>query len=236
MSSDDLDKYRKYAPFFIFELCAAPWFLVNSKSLADAKTASDVLAPIIAAVAAFFYVGLGLGRRVWTREIDNHVGQQIRNGILGMIPDDLSVTEDEKRSLSGEVLKELTGIFWEVVDQSNLLVSEKGHFYSNGLVYSLSIDVFLIGCFTGLVYWVACIVTGTAGFAFAGGILILIGILSRAFVTPARRAKHLSLSKQQLDVIKRNESQRVADRIRELVLGWRKDKALAAAGTPDPVR
>lgn len=233
MSKDDLDKYRKLAPFVIFELSAATWFLVSSKSLADAKTASELLAPVIAAIAAFFYVGLGLGRRVWAREISNYVGQQIREGILGMVPSDLSVTEDEKRALGAEVLKELTGIFWEVVDQSTLLVSEKGHFYSNGLTYSTSIDVFLISCFTGLVDWVACLITRTAGFAYAGGILILIGIASRTFVTPALRARHLKLSAQQLDVLNRQESQAVTSKIREIVVGRRKEKAHAAPAAAD---
>jgi hypothetical protein len=144
-----------------------------------------------------------------------------------MIPRDLAVTESERRDLAERgVLRQLTGVFWEAVDHSPVLQSHKEHFYSNGILYSTSIDVFLICSFAAFVYAVAYDITGNGKLGYTSGSLIAIALLCKCFVTPARRARHLELSREQLDLIQRDEAAFVSDRFRQIVIKWRQARGL----------
>ncbi len=228
MTHSELDKWRKYVPFAIFGLCILPWFLVRYKTLAEVKLANELIAPILAVILAFFYVGFDFRRPHWRSEIEAHVGKQIREAVLDMVPKDLAVTEREKRDLRGEVFKELTGVFWEAIDQSDALRSQKEHFYSNGIVYSTSIDVYLICGFFGFIYAGMSLLAKEVTFAYVGMALIVLAVGSRIFVTPRRRAIHLALSREQLDFLRRQKADFVANRFREIVTGWRKRRVLHA--------
>lgn len=227
MTLSELEAWRKRVPWFIFFLCVLPWFLINSKNLAEAKLYSETLVPIAAIVAAYFYTGSDFRRSMWKREIDAHVGRQIRLALLSMVPKDLEITEGEKQDLlQKEIFRELTGVFWEAVDRSDKLRAHKEHFYSNGIVYSTSIDVFLIGGLAGFVYAVASLVTRKLNFAYVAAVFIAIALASRILVTPRRRTRHLVLSAEQLDLLRREQSEFVSSRFREIIVGWRRDRVL----------
>lgn len=226
MTHAELDKWRKYVPFLIFGFCILPWFLVRSKSLADAKVANEIIVPILALTAAFFYVGFDIRRSRWKAEVSAHVGRQIQNALLDLVPKDLAVTENEMHDLQREVFKELTGVFWEAIDQSEVLRSHKEHFYSNGIIYSTSIDVFLICAFAGFVYAVTSLVTGKPDLAYVGASFIAIALASRLFVTPRARKRHLALSDEQLDLLRRNQRDFVSNRFREIIVSWRRERVL----------
>jgi len=222
MTHGDLDTWRKRVPWFIFFLCVLPWFWINSKSLEEAKVRIEIFVPIAAMVATYFYVGSDFRRSRWKKEIDAHVGKQIRVALLGMVPGDLAVTDGEKQELlNREVFRELTGVFWEAIDQSPVLRSHKEHFYSNGIIYSTSIDVFIICSLAGTGYWVASLVMRKADLAYVGGFFILVALASAVFVTPRRRARHLALSAEQLDLLRREQSEFVSNRFRQIIVGWR---------------
>ncbi len=227
MTHSELEKWRKYVPVLIVGLCLLPWFLIRSKSLSEAKTANELIIPVLAVLAAFFYVGLNLRGPHWKREIDTHVGEQIRAALLDVVPRDLEVTEAERRELAErEVFRELTGVFWEAVDRNEVLRSHKEHFYSNGIVYSTSIDVFLICGFGGFCYAVASVLTGDARLAYIGSCLIAIALASRFLVTPRARKRHLELSAQQLDLLRREEGEFVSNRYREIIVSRRRARVL----------
>jgi len=226
MSLSDLEKWRKYVPVVIVTSCLLPWFIIRSKNLAEAKLANDIIVPVLALLVAFFYVSLDLRRPRWKREIDMHVGKQIRAGLLDMVPKHLDVTQSERRDLGkSEVFKELTGVFWEAIDKSELLKSHKEHFYSNGIVYSTSIDVFLICGFAGFCYAVASLVLADINQAYAAAFLIAIALASRVFATPRARNRHMTLSNEQLDLLRREEGDFVSNRFQEIVVGWRRARS-----------
>src|SRR5687767_2394161 len=113
MTHSDLETWRKRIPFFIVALCVLPYILIRSSSLEQAKLVYELIIPALALVAAFFYVGLDIRAQFWKREIDKHIGNQIRTALLDMIPVELQVTERERRDLAQrEVFKGLTGVFW----------------------------------------------------------------------------------------------------------------------------
>ena len=227
MTYSELGRWRKLAPYVISALCILPWFVVRSGSLAGAKPANDVVVPVIALVVAYLYTGLGLRRPLWKKEVEAHVGKQIREAVLGMLPADLAVTENERKELlDREIFGHLTGVFWEAVDSDEVLRSQKEHFYSNGIVYSTSIDVFLICGFVGLLYEGVALALWRAELAYVGASLIALAVISIAFVMPSRRKRHMALSAEQLRLLRRQHSDFIADRFRQIVVSWRRDRLL----------
>ena len=227
MTLSDLNTWRKRVPWFIFALCVIPWFWLKSNSLEETKLYSETIVPVAALIATYFYVGSDFRRSLWKKEIDAHVGKQIRQALLDMVPQDLAVTESEKQELlQREIFKELTGVFWEAIDQSEKLRAHKEHFYSNGIVYSTSIDVFLICGLAGFVYAVASLVTRKPDLAYVGAFSIAIALASRIFVTPRKRKRHLALSAEQLELLRREQSDFVSNRFREIIVGWRRERVL----------
>jgi hypothetical protein len=227
MTLSELGAWRKRVPWFIFSLCVLPWIFIKSKNIAEAKLYSETVVPIAALIATYFYTGSDFRKSMWKSEIDAHVGKQIENALLPMVPKDLAITESEKQDLlKREIFKELTGVFWEAVDRSDRLRSHKEHFYSNGIVYSTSIDVFLIGGVAGFVYAVASLITRKVDLAYVAALFIAVALASRILVTPRRRARHLVLSAEQLDLLRREQSEFVSSRFREIIVGWRRDRVL----------
>jgi hypothetical protein len=227
MTLGDLSAWRKRVPWVIFTLCVIPWFWIKSNSLDETKLYGETIVPVVALIVTYFYVGSDFRRTLWKKEINEHVGEQIRQTLLDMVPDDLAVTEGEKQELlQREIFKELTGVFWEAVDRSEKLRSHKEHFYSNGIVYSTSIDVYLICGLAGLVYAVACVVTRKPALGYVGASSIAIALASSIFVTPRKRERHLALSAEQLELLRRDESDFVSNRFREIIVGWRNKRLL----------
>lgn len=207
---------------FIFGVCLLPWVVLNAKNLDEAKLLSELVLPVIAVIAGFFYVGLDISRSRWKSEQEAHVGKQIREALIDMVPKDLGVTESEKKALAErEVFRDLTGVFWEAVDGNQSLRSLKEHFFSNGIVYSISIDVYLICGFFAFLYAVASLLTRRPEFAYVAILCVSVALLSRFWVTPTKRKRHLELSAEQLELLRREQSDFVSRRFRDIIIGWR---------------
>ncbi|HUN64009.1 MAG TPA: hypothetical protein VMU53_18560 [Candidatus Sulfotelmatobacter sp.] len=219
----ELDWWRKRIPIFIFAACAIPWVLVKAKNGEEFKWYYDTLVTVIAAPLGFFYVGLNVRGALWDEEMEMHVRTQIRRAILELVPKDLAVTEAEKhRLLEREIYKKLAGVFWETVDEDPKLQAQKQHFYSNGIVYSTSFDVFVIcGLSAVFVYSDIAMATRLIEFVYVAAILLVISFLSIFWVMPKCRARHLELSDEQLELIRRVHSASVAEKFRTIVLEWR---------------
>jgi hypothetical protein len=223
MSLDELHVWRKRVPVIVFTACALPWIMVKATNVEQFKLYYDTLVPVIAAVLGFFYVGLDVRGVLWDDEMERYVYPQIRKAILGLVPTDLAITQAEKRRLlEKEIFKKLTGVFWETVDESPQLQAQKQHFYSNGIVYSTSCDVSIICYVSGIFFYGgAALATGLVGFLYAAAILFGIAVLSAGLVTPRYRARHLELSKEQLELISRDHAASVAKKFRAIILEWR---------------
>jgi hypothetical protein len=230
MTLSELGNWRKIVPFTISGLCILPWFLVTARNLDEAKLANELVVPAISLLVAFIYVALNLRGPLWDQERQKHVHKQIRNNVLAMIPRDLEITDEETGNLNGEILKELTGVFWEAVDRNERLRAHKEHFYSNGIVYTTAIDVYLIGAFFGFLYVVASYLTHKMTFGYGGALLVVISLVSKYFFIPRIRTRHLILSRAQLELLRREEADSVSSRLTQIVIGWRRDRILGGTG------
>lgn len=227
MTLDDLHQWRKRVPFFIAAFCVLPWFIVRSRSFSEAESAVRLLVPTLALAFAFFYVSSKLRAPHWNREMDRYVRAQIREALIALIPQDLEVSQEERDQLAqSEIYKELTGVFWEAVDQSPILRAHKEHFYSNGIEYSTAIDGYQICAFFGFCYAVASVALADVVLSYLATVLVVIALLCRFWAIPRTRERHLALSREQLDLLRRERGNFVAERFREIVLGWRRARLL----------
>jgi hypothetical protein len=218
MTKGELDTWRKRVPLFILVIGLTPWAIVSGRSIDEAK----FLVPMLAVVLAFFYVGTNPGRSLWKKEMEAHVGRQIREALLDMIPSDLGVTQPEKEQLSQrEIYRDLTGVFWEAVDNNALLRAQKEHFYSNGILYSTSIDVYILSAIFALAYAVQYSLTSNVAFAWIAVVCAAVSLGSKFIVMPSRRERHLELSAEQLDLLRREQGDFVANRFRQIISSWR---------------
>ena len=222
MTKSELDSSRKRVPLYVFTVGLSLYFIVTAKDLELAKLKNEIIVPFIAAIATYFYVGLGIRKYLWKREMEAHLGKQIRAELLKMIPADLGVSAEEEAKLGEqEIYKELTGVFWEAIDRDEELKAHKEHFYSEGIIYSTSIDIFVIGLVLAVVYLVASLLTERPPVMYLAVAIGVIALLSRILVTPSSRRRHLRLSEEQLDKLRRNQSDFVSKRFRDIVRGWR---------------
>lgn len=232
MTHADLKKWRFRAPFVIAGACVLPYFIVTVTPVADALLINQLIVPLIAMIVAFLYVGLDIRRWHWKSEIRATIGPQIRTALLAMLPEDLHVSDEERTILSREDLfKDLTGVFWEAVDRDPQLVAHKPHFYANGVIYTTAIDVYILAALGGFCYVVGYFATTQRALLALGAGFLLIALVSRYLVVPRVRAKHLALSAEQLDLLRRNQRTFVETRFREIVLSRRREGVLGGGAS-----
>jgi Alpha/beta hydrolase family len=235
MTLSQLQLWRKAVPFFITFFCLLPWFLVRQDSFTQAQMPYTITVLAVGLVAPFLYVVLKLRDPRWKREMAEYVGAQIRNSLITLIPQDLQLSTTEREQLANsEIYKELTGVFWEAIDQSDVLRAQKEHFYSNGIEYSTAIDVFHLARFFGLCYLTASIIFGEVSLFLVGAFLASVAMIARWFAIPRARRHHLALSAEQLDLLRREKGDFVADRFRQIVAGWRGTHHFGQPGVQAP--
>jgi hypothetical protein len=227
MTLADLDRFRSRAPFVITVTCCLPAIFIGVPRLSDVQLINGLLAPAIAIIIAALYVGLDIRNPLWLYETSSIIGPQIKTALLQLLPEELHVSEQEKLVLArDDLFKQLTGVFWEAVDRDDQLKAHKPHFYKNGAKYTTSIDVFILCALSGILYLAAYLVTQQLACLLVGLFLVLLAIISRTLALPGFRSRHLRLSEEQLDLLRRNQKKFVQSRFKEIVLARRIDGVL----------
>ncbi len=220
MTLNSLHFWRKALPF-IAVACIIP-LLVHSGGLDSIPLRYTLAASALALAVPFFYITLKMREASWNREMEGYVRSQIRDSLITLIPEDLKVTAEEREQLKhAEIYKHLSGVFWDTINQDELLRAQKEHFYSNGLEYSTAIDVFLLLRFFGAGYVGLSLLLGDSLLFLCGAGFVAIALGAKWFAIPRVRQRHLQLSIEQLDLLRRQKGEYVSTRFREIVLEWR---------------
>lgn len=236
MTLDSLHSRRKAGPFFIAIACILP-LLVHSGGFQPVLLRFRLGAFAVGLTVAFFYVTLKLREPRWNREQEEHVRAQIRSSLIELIPEDLKVTAEEKKQLeTAEIYRTLSGVFWDTINQDELLRAQKEQFYSNGLEYSTAIDVFLLLRFFGICYLGASLLFGDSVLFIWGTALVGVALAARWIAVPRARRQHLELSTEQLQLLKRQKGDYVSDRFREIVLEWRQTQRPTSTNSKQRLR
>jgi pimeloyl-ACP methyl ester carboxylesterase len=237
MTLRDLQSKRKRIPWIISLTCILPWFCIRPTDLEQAGLLGVLALVGPAVVTAFLYVIANIREPRWRREMDGRLGTQIKNALIALAPADLQITDVERSELlNSEIYKKLTGIFWEAVDQSELLVAQKEHFYSNGFLYSTALDAFLLLRFYGVCYAIASIFLGDPRIFLVSLCLMCLAFVIRWIGMSRARQQHLELSREQLELLVRDKGDFVASRFRDIVQGWRASQANPATARLPPAK
>jgi hypothetical protein len=226
MTKTDLDKWRFLAPFIIVSSTLIPLvYVFIMDSYLEEKIIQIIVTPTCY-ILAFFYSAMKLRNPFWARELNKYVGAQIKTELIKLVPDNLNITSEEKIKLKEkEIWKKLTGVFWEAIDSDPILIKQKEHFYTNGVLYTTSIDLFLILPFVALIYLILYffIITNTLFLCF-GVLCFLVSLFSRYLALPSCRKRHLELSTEQLELLRRNKKDFIAGKFKEIIEEWRLEK------------
>jgi pimeloyl-ACP methyl ester carboxylesterase len=229
MTLSALQASRKTVPFAISMACVVPWIAMRAQSVGECA-----LVVVFALAAGFLYMILDLRGPIWQREKNRYVDTQIRDNLINLIPKDIHVTAEERQQLANsQILGDLGGIFWNTIDQDDVLRSHKQHFYSNGFAYTTSFDGFLLCAVFGVCYAAGSLVLSDSNLLIAGVGLILVGVICRSLAVAARRRRHLDLSREQLNLLKQEKGDFITERFRHIVLGWRAQGRPAAVVPAD---
>jgi hypothetical protein len=222
MTHETLGKWRLWAPGFICTAAATPAVFFSPIQEANRGSVLQYLLPLVAGVVGVLYSALHLRDWLWKSENEAWVGQQIRQEFLKMIPSDLNVTPEERKRLEDkEIHKTLGGVFWESIDGYPELAAQKEFFYQNGFLYTSAIDAALILPFFAVVYYVAFFIGYGRIHSFFASVCLLVAWVACYFVIPKCRRRHLALSSEQLDLIRRRRRDFVEQRFREIITEWR---------------
>ena len=227
MTLSALQIWRKTIPFFLSVVCVLPWTLVRPDAFSQVQIPSAIAILAFALVIAFFYVTLKLREPRWKRENKEYVGEQVKNALLDLIPADLDITPAERVQLAkSEVGKNLDGVLWRAIQQSDVLRAQKEHFYSNGLEYTSVIDVYLLCRFFGICHLAASLILGDLWPFVIGASEISVALIAWWLAIPRTRRAHLNLSAQQLELLRQEQREFVEERFRQIVLGWTDPRGL----------
>lgn len=225
MTKSNLEKWRFCVPFLVVSAAVLPIvvLLVNDPDV-EAKVIKFAVLPVCW-LAAYFYSAMKLRNTCWFRELNAHVTDQIRTELIKLVPSDLEVTQKEEAKLrEKEIWKKLTGVFWEAVDSDTELIRHKEHFYANGILYTTAIDLYIILTLVSMIYLALYWYLRDSLFFVAVLVCVVVALLSRFLVLPRCRKRHLELSSEQLDLLKRKKKDFIRDRFREIVVEWRKER------------
>lgn len=225
MTKSDLERWRFYAPFLVVSAVAVPIVaLLFSDSDAEAKVIKFVVLPACWLVA-YLYSAMKLRNRYWFRELNTHVAEQIRTELMKLVPSDLVLTQEEEAELrEREIWKKLTGVFWEAIDSESELIRHKEHFYANGILYTTAIDLYILMVCASIIYLGLYWCLQDLSFFIGAPVCLAVALLSRLLVLPSCRKRHLELSLEQLDLLKRKKRDFIRHRFREIIVEWRTER------------
>lgn len=220
---DTLSKWRILAPIAICSAATTPGIFFFPIPQSSRETVLHFALPVVAGLAGMLYAALGLRDWLWREEKNRWVGQQIRQEFLKMIPADLGVTPEERVRLDKEEIhNELTGMFWEAIDGYPELAAQKQFFYKNGFLYTSSIDAALILPLIAALYYGLFLLGFGRIHTFFATVCLLVAWVACVLAIPSCRRRHLRLSSEQLDLIRRRRREFVEGRFREIITQWRK--------------
>jgi len=225
MTKSDLDKWRFRAPFIIVSSTLIPLIYVFIMDTDLEVKIIQIFVTPVCYILAFFYSAMKLRNPSWVRELNKYVGAQIKAELIKLAPDDLNITGEEKKKLKEkEIWKKLTGVFWEAIDSDPILIKQKEHFYANGVLYTTSIDLFLILPFVAFIYVILYFFKPNTLFLCFGILCFLVALLSKYLALPSCRKRHLELSSEQLELLRRNKKDFIARKFKEIIQEWRLEK------------
>ncbi|MBN2134453.1 MAG: hypothetical protein JW737_01860, partial [Acidobacteria bacterium] len=180
MNLSSLKKWRMIIPFSIHLLSLSVIFILINDSIDKVEKVIRYLLYPGCILLGFFYIVFDIRDLIWKKEKENYVGSQIKSELIKLVPKSLKCTEQEKEELKDqEIWRELNGIYWDIIDNDSVLKEGKAHFYSNGILYTTVIDVFIILGFISLLCFIYYFFENNSKILISGFFFLIISIICK---------------------------------------------------------
>jgi len=217
MELSTLKTYRKVVPgaTIILFLVPAYLFFIHPVFKIDeiAKFAIGGFGAVLAVIIGTCFSILNIRslriKKTHAEIITNIKNKLIENGLTRTVD-----AEEKKRVIEG---RRLIDVFYHFIDNDESLKEKSKLVRDNGLIWTSTADVAILGCFFTWLYFLLIIFFGAEPWLARGGLLIgFIGLLSGLIFHPLSVKKHIALGNEQLEFIFTNHKKELQKKINGL--------------------
>ncbi|MBA7664365.1 hypothetical protein ES703_72423 [subsurface metagenome] len=216
MELSTLKTYRKIVPgatFISFLIPAYLFFTDQVFEIDEAKFVFGGFGLVLAIIIGTCFSSLKIrslrNKKTHTEIITNIKNKLIKNGLTRTVD-----AEEKKKVIEG---RQLMNVFYYFIDNDESLKEKSKLVRDNGLFWTSTADVAILGCFFTWLYFLLILFFGAEPLlVFAGLSIGFIGLLSGAILHPLSVRNHIVLGNEQLEFIFTNYKKELQDKINGL--------------------
>lgn len=217
MELSTLKKLRKVVPGTVFLFFSVPayQFCVDDLYKIDdsLKFPLEGYGAVLAIIIGSFFGTLKI-RSLRNKKTHKEINENIKTRLLmeGLTE---HRSEDEKSKIKNS--RKLMHIFYHLIDNDQSLKEKSKLVRDNGLIWTSTADVAILGCFFSWVYLMLILICGIDMLLVSAGLMIgSIGLISGAILHPRTVKEHISLGNEQIEFILTNHKSELQRRVTEL--------------------
>lgn len=214
MELSTLKKMRKVVPGTVFLFFSVPMYQFFAENLFKIDENLKFVLEGYGAVLAII-IGSLFGT-LKTRSLRNDstykkINENIKSRLLkeGLTEER---TEDEKENVKKST--SLMHVFYHLIDNDESLKEKSKLVRDNGLIWTSTADVAILGCFFSWLYFILILIFGADGILVSSALMIgSIGLISGAVLHPIAVKEHINLGNEQIDFILTNHKAELQRRV-----------------------
>lgn len=214
MELSTLKKLRKVVPGTVFLFFSVPIYQFFAEDLFkiddSLKFSLEGYGAVLAIIIGSFFGTLKI-RSLRNDSTHKRINENIKSRLLaeGLTEER---TDEEKESVKNSKL--LMHVFYHLIDNDESLKEKAKLVRDNGLIWTSTADVAILGCFFSWLYFILILVFGADGLLVSSGLMIgSIGFISGAILHPRTVNEHISLGNEQIDFILTNHKAELQRRV-----------------------
>lgn len=216
MELSTLKTYRKVVPGATFIFFLIPAYLFFTDQVFEIDTAKFVIGGF--GVVLAFIIGTCFGslkiRSLRNKKTHAEIITNIKNKL---IENGLTRTVDAGKKRKVIEGRQLMYVFYHFIDNDESLKEKSKLVRDNGLIWTSTADVAILGCFFAWLYFLLILFFGAEPLLVFAGLLIgCIGLFCGAILHPLSVKNHIALGNEQLEFIFTNHRKELQDKINGL--------------------
>lgn len=217
MELSTLKKLRKIVPGTVFLFFSVPvyqFFVDDLFKIDDSlKFSLEGYGAVLAIIIGSFFGTLKI-RSLRNETTHKEISDNLKRRLLmaGLIE---QRSEKEKDEIKNS--RKLMHVFYYLIDNDQSLKEKSKLVRDNGLIWTSTADVAILGCFFSWLYLILILIFGVDGLLASAGLMIgSIGLFSGAILHPRTVKEHISLGNEQIEFILTNHKDELQRRVTEL--------------------
>ncbi|AKH21834.1 hypothetical protein [Sedimenticola thiotaurini] len=217
MELSTLKKLRKIVPGTVFLFFSVPiyQFFVDDLFQVDdsLKFSLEGYGSVLAVIIGSLFGTLKI-RRLRNEATHREINENIKSRLL-----EEGLTEERSEEEKNEIKnsRKLMHVFYHLIDNDESLKEKSKLVRDNGLIWTSTADVAILGCFFSWLYFILILIFGLDGLLASAGLMIgSIGLISGAILHPRTVKEHISLGNEQIEFILTNHKEELKRRVTEL--------------------